>query len=66
MDVLPTPPSSGRICIAFRITISQFFEDYSNEVTLINSRQKKGLISNAGRPRDNEQYDALINFLSKL
>lgn len=63
-DVLPTLPSLERICHAFGISISQFFDDNSNEVSLINPKQKH-LLEYASK-LDNEQYDALINFLSKL
>lgn len=63
-DVLPTLPSLERICLAFGISISQFFDDENNEVSLINPKQKQ-LLEYAAR-LDNEQYDALINFLDKL
>lgn len=63
-DILPTLPSLERICEAFGISISQFFDDNSNEVSLINPRQKQ-LLEYASK-LDNQQYDALINFLDKL
>ena len=63
-DILPTIPSLERICIAFGISISQFFDDNSSEITLINPKQKQ-LLEHASK-LDNEQYDALINFLDKL
>lgn len=63
-DVLPTLPSLERICIAFGISISQFFDDNNSEITLINTKQKQLLA--VTNKLDNEQYDALINFLDKL
>lgn len=63
-DIFPTLPSLERICEAFGISISQFFDDNSNEISLINPRQKQ-LLENASK-LDNDQYDALINFLDKL
>lgn len=63
-NIFPTLPSLERICIAFGISISQFFDDNSSEITLINSRQKQ-LLEYASK-LDNDQYDALINFLDKI
>lgn len=63
-DILPTLPSLERICEAFGISISQFFDDDSSEISLINPRQKQ-LLEYASK-LDNDQYDALINFLDKL
>ena len=63
-NILPTLPSLERICIAFGISISQFFDDNSNEITLINPKQKQ-LLEYASK-LDNDQYDALINFLDKI
>lgn len=63
-DILPTIPSLERICEAFGISASQFFDDNSSEISLINPRQKQ-LLENASK-LDNDQYDALINFLDKL
>ena len=63
-NILPTLPSLERICIAFGISISQFFDDNSSEITLINPKQKQ-LLEHASK-LDNVQYDALINFLDKL
>lgn len=63
-DILPTLPSLERICIAFGISISQFFDDNNSEITLINQKQKQ-LLEYASK-LDNEQYDALINFLDKI
>ena len=63
-NILPTLPSLERICEAFGISISQFLDDDNNEISLINPRQKQ-LLEKASK-LDNEQYDALINFLDKL
>ena len=63
-DILPTLPSLERICDAFGISLSQFFDDDGTEVSLINSKQKQ-LIDIASK-LDNEQYEALINFLNVL
>lgn len=63
-DILPTLPSLERICEAFGISISQFFDDNSNEISLINPRQKQ-LLECASK-LDNDQYNALIKFLDKL
>ncbi|MCQ2082399.1 MAG: helix-turn-helix transcriptional regulator [Lachnospiraceae bacterium] len=63
-NILPTLPSLERICEAFGISISQFLDDNNNEISLINPRQKQ-LLEKASK-LDNEQYDALINFLDKL
>ena len=63
-DILPTLPSLERICIAFGISISQFFDDNSSEITLINPKQKQ-LLEHTSK-LNNEQYDALINFMDKL
>lgn len=63
-DILPTLPSLERICEAFGISISQFFDDNGTEISLINPRQKQ-LLEYASK-LDNDQYDALINFLDKI
>lgn len=63
-DILPTLPSLERICLAFGISISQFLDDNTNEVLLINAKQKQ-LLEYASK-LDNEQLDALILFLGKL
>lgn len=63
-DILPTLPSLDRLCIAFGISMSQFFTDDSDEYTLVNTRQKQLL--DASAKLDNAQYDALIKFLDKL
>lgn len=63
-NVLPTLPSLERICNAFGISISQFFDDSTSERAMINSKQKQ-LLDIVGK-LDNEQYDALIKFLDIL
>lgn len=62
--ILPTIPSLERICYAFGISLSQFFDDNTNNVLVINSQQKH-LLDTASK-LSNEQYDALILFLDKL
>ena len=61
---LPTLPSLERICDAFGISLSQFFDDASSEIYYINSKQKQLL--ELTTKLDNKQYDALINFLNLL
>lgn len=63
-EILPTLPSLERICNAFGISLSQFFDDNCAEVSLVNPKQKQ-LIDIASK-LDNEQYEALINFLNIL
>lgn len=63
-DILPTLPSLERICNAFGISISQFFNDNTGEISLINPKQKQLLEITS--KLDNEQYDALIKFLDTL
>lgn len=62
--ILPTLPSIERICTAFGITVSQFFEDECSDSTLVNSRQKQLLEASA--KLSNDQYDALISFINIL
>lgn len=63
-DILPTLPSLDRICFAFGITLSQFFYDEVNEMSLINPKQKQLL--DITSKFDNDQLDSLIQFLDKL
>ena len=63
-NILPTLPSLERICIAFGISMTQFFDDSSTELSLINQNQKK-LLECASK-LDNEQFDALVQFLDKI
>lgn len=62
--ILPTIPSLEKICIAFGISISQFFDEKDNEMSIINPKQKE-LLEYASK-LTNEQYDALVQFLTKL
>lgn len=62
--ILPTLPSLDKICFAFGISLSQFFNDDKNNYQLINLNQKELLEISA--KLNNEQYEALILFLSKL
>ena len=63
-DILPTLPSLERICLAFGITMSQFFDDGSSNTPLVNLKQQQLLDSTA--KLDNDQLDALINFIDKI
>ncbi len=63
-NLLPTLPSLERICIAFGISISQFFDDNSSEISLVNQKQKQ-LLEVASK-LDGDQFDALILFLDKI
>lgn len=63
-NVLPTLPSLERICNAYGISISQFFDDKTSERSVISSKQKQLL--DVVAKLDNEQYDALIRFLDLL
>lgn len=60
----PTLPSLEKICIAFDISLSQFFDTGESEATFLNSRQQQ-LIKTAER-LSTEQYISLLNFLEKL
>ncbi len=60
--MLPTIPSLIKICDALGITISQFFMEDNNQPMLLNERQRL-LLSSASK-LSNEQYDALIEFIS--
>lgn len=62
--VLPTLPSLERICAAFGITLSQFFDDDTNEFMVINQKQRQLLEYTI--KLDSEQIGALINFLEKI
>lgn len=62
--ILPTLPSLERICLAFGITMSQFFDDGSSNTPLVTSTQKQLLDSIA--KLDSVQVEALTNFLDKI
>lgn len=63
-NMLPTIPSLFKICDAFGITISQFFLDDENKITIL-TNQQLDLIQSASK-LNSEQYDALLQFLKKL
>lgn len=63
-NLIPTVPSLERICLAFGITLSQFFADDSEEAIIIGPLQKQ-LLENAAK-LDNEQIAILNMFLEKL
>lgn len=63
-DILPTIPSLERICIAFGISLSQFFKEETDEVVLINPNQKKLL--EVVSKLDDKQYNALLHFLENM
>ena len=63
-DILPTIPSLERICIAFGISLSQFFKEETDEVVLINPNQKKLL--EVVYKLDDKQYNALLHFLENI
>ena len=63
-DILPTIPSLERICIAFGISLSQFFKEETDEVVLINPNQKKLL--EVVSKLDDKQYNALLHFLENI
>ena len=63
-DILPTLPSLEHICVAFGISLSQFFDDKSNKNIYINPKQKQLL--ELTDKLNTEQFDALINFLDKI
>lgn len=62
--MLPTIPSLSKICDAFGITISQFFLDNTNQSVLLNGKQLS-LLSAVSKLTP-EQFDTLLQFLSKL
>ena len=63
-DILPTIPSLERICIAFGISLSQFFKEETDEFVLINPNQKKLL--EVVSKLDDKQYNALLHFLENI
>ena len=63
-DILPTISSLERICIAFGISLSQFFKEETDEVVLINPNQKKLL--EVVSKLDDKQYNALLHFLENI
>ena len=63
-NMLPTIPSLSKICDAFRITLSQFFLEDNDNVTLLNDQQIQ-LLHHASK-LEPKQYEALIKFLKLL
>lgn len=63
-NMLPTLPSLIKICDAFNISVSQFFIEDSTQPVLLNDRQTQ--LVNAASKLNNEQYNALLNFLNSL
>lgn len=63
-NLLPTLPSLERICLAFGITMAQFFEEDTNETIIINSKQKQ-ILENIEK-LNHEQFNALNLFLETL
>lgn len=63
-NLLPTLPSLERICLAFGITMSQFFEEDSSETVIINPKQRQ-ILENIEK-LTYEQFNALNLFLETL
>lgn len=63
-DMLPTIPSLMKICSAFGISMSQFFLEEDEMTVLLDGKQLQLL--NVAARLDEEQFDALLNFLQKL
>ena len=63
-DMLPTIPSLMKICSAFGISMSQFFLEEDEMTELLDGKQLQLL--NVAARLDEEQFDALLNFLQKL
>lgn len=63
-DILPTLPSLEKICMAFGMSLSQFFCEDMNDISFINTKQKQ-LLDMTSR-LDNNQIDALIHFLNTI
>lgn len=63
-NMLPTIPSLSKICDAFGITLSQFFLEDNDNVTLLSDQQLQ-LLHHAAKLNP-QQYEALIQFLKLL
>ena len=63
-NTLPSIPSLERLCKAFGITMSQFFLEEENQISFLTNQQLE-LIHHASK-LDNEQFNALLNFLKLL
>lgn len=62
-NVCPTVQSLEKICNAFNITLSQFFNDSGESVTLT---EKQALLIDHFSKLNKDQQDALLKFLSSL
>lgn len=62
-NVCPTIPSLEKICKAYNITLSQFFNDSGENVSLTENQSR--LIENFNR-LDVDQQETLLRFLSSL
>lgn len=61
--ICPTIPSLEKICKAYNITLSQFFNDTGDSVCLT---EKQTILIERFSKLDIEQQDALLRFLSAL
>ena len=61
--ICPTVPSIEKICNAYNITLSQFFDESNNSVSLTEKQRK--LISQFSK-LNAKQQDSLITFLEEL
>lgn len=62
-QICPTVPSIEKICNAYNITLSQFFSNSENTVTL--TEQQVFLLEHFSKLTENQQK-ALLDFLSTL
>ncbi len=62
-DIVPTIPSLEKICSAFNITLSQFF-NWNNEPTVLTKKQYD-LLNNWNR-LTKEQQDIILNLLHSM
>lgn len=63
-NMLPTIPSLIKICDAFEITLSQFFQEDTKLCVELTEKQKR-LLEVTGR-LTSEQFDALLQFIQTL
>ena len=61
--ICPTVSSIEKICNAYNITLSQFFDDSGNSVSL--TKEQRDLIGSFSKLTHTQQ-DALLRFLSEL
>lgn len=62
-NIIPTVPSLEKICNAYNITLSQFF-NWDNEPTVLTDRQSE-LLDNWNK-LSKEQQDIIINLLKSM